>query len=46
MTQNGLNHTMCLNSHTERLMQINLKETLNEFVDSSDIRKNFFAKAS
>ena len=25
MTQNKLNHKMCLNIHTERLMQINLK---------------------
>ena len=35
---------MCLNIHTERLMQINLKEILNEFVDSSDGRKEVFAK--
>ena len=39
-----LNHTMCLNIHTERLTQINLKEILNEFVDSSDRRKKVFAK--
>ena len=44
MTQNRLNHTMCLNIHTETLMQINLKEILNEFVDSSDKRKKVFAK--
>ena len=44
MTQNRLNHTMCLNIHTETLMQINLKEILNEFVDSSDRRKKVFAK--
>ena len=44
MTQNRLNHTMCLNIHTERLIQINLKGTLNEFVDSSDRRKKVFAK--
>ena len=25
-TQNRLNHTMCLNIYTERLMQVNLKE--------------------
>ena len=35
---------MCLNIHTERLIQINLKGTLNEFVDSSDRRKKVFAK--
>ena len=39
MAQNWLNHTICLNIHTERLIQINLKEILNEFVDSSDRRK-------
>ena len=44
MTQNRLNRTMCLNIHTERLMQINLKEILTEFVDSSDRRKKVFAK--
>ena len=44
MTQNRLNHTMCLNIHTERLTQINLKEFLNEFVDFSDKRKKVFAK--
>ena len=36
MTQSRLNHTMCLNIHTERLMQINLKEMLTEFVNSLD----------
>ena len=44
MTKSRLNHTMHLNIHTERLMQINLKEILNEFVDSSDRRKKVFAK--
>ena len=44
MTQKRLNYTMCLNIHTERLTQINLKEILNEFVDSSDRRKKVFAK--
>ena len=44
MTENRLIYTMCLNIHTERLMQINLKEILNEFVDSSDRRKKVFAK--
>ena len=44
MTQNRVNHAICLNIHTERLMQINLKEILNEFADSSDRRKKVFAK--
>ena len=44
MTKNRLNHTMCLNIYTERLMQIDFKEILNEFVDSSDRRKKFFSK--
>ena len=44
MTQNRVNHTMCLNTHIERLMQINLKDILNEFSDSSDKRKKVFRK--
>ena len=44
MTQNRVNHTMCLNIHIERLMQINLKDILNEFSDSSDKRKKVFRK--
>ena len=44
MTQNRLNHAMCLNIHIERLMKINLKDILNEFFDSSDKRKKVFAK--
>ena len=44
MAKNRLNYTLCLNVDTERLMQINLKEILNEFVDSSDGRKKVFAK--
>ena len=35
---------MYLNIHTERLIEINLKEILHEFVDSSDRRKKGFAK--
>ena len=35
---------MYLNIHTERLIEINLKEILHEFVDSSDRRKMGFAK--
>ena len=35
---------MGLNIHTERLMQINSKEILSEFVDSSDNRGRVFAK--
>ena len=35
---------MGLNIHTERLLQINSNEILNEFVDSSDNRKKVFAK--
>ena len=44
MIQNSLNHTVCLNIYTEGPMQINLKEILNEFVNSSDKGKKFFVK--
>lgn len=44
MTQNRLNHTMCLNIHKEKLDAINLKSILNEFIDAVDRRKSIFAK--
>ena len=33
---------MCFNAHTEKLIQIKLKEILNKFVDSSDRKKGFY----
>ena len=33
---------MCFNTHTEKLIQIKLKEILNKFVDSSDRKKGFY----
>ena len=43
MSQNRLNHTMCLNIHKEKLEEINLKLVLNEFIDQSDRRRAVFA---
>ena len=33
---------MCFNTHTEKLIQIKLKEILNKFIDSSDRKKGFY----
>ena len=33
---------MCFNAHTEKLIQIKLKEILNKFVDSSDRKEGFY----
>ena len=33
---------MCFNTHTEKLIQMKLKEILNKFVDSSDRKKGFY----
>ena len=33
---------MCFNAHTEKLIQIKLKEILNKFVDSSDRKKGVY----
>lgn len=44
MSQNRLNHTMCLSVHSEILDDIDLKSVLNEFIDNSDRRKLNFAR--
>ena len=44
MNQNSLNHTMCINVHSEKLNSIDLKLLLNEFIYSNDIRKHVFAQ--
>ena len=43
MTQNRLNHTMCINVHSEKVDSIDLKLLLNEFIDTNDRRKQIFA---
>ena len=43
MTQNRLNHTMCINVHSEKVDSIDLKFLLNEFIDTNDRRKQIFA---
>ena len=42
MTQNRLNHNMCINVHSEKVDSINLKLLLNEFIDTNDRRKQMF----
>ena len=44
MTQNRLNHTMCISVHSEKLEEVDLQTFLNEFIDNSDRRKAVFAK--
>ena len=44
MSQNSLNHTICINVHSEMVDSINLKLLLNEFIDSNDRRKDVFAQ--
>ena len=44
MSQNMLNHTMCLSVHSEKLDAIDLKSVLNEFIDSADRRKLIFGR--
>ena len=42
MTQNWLNHTMCINVHSEKLDSFDLKLLLNEFIHKNDRRKQIF----
>ena len=44
MNQNSLNHTMCINVHSEKLDSIDLKVLLNEFIHSNDRRKHVFGQ--
>lgn len=44
MTQNRLNHTMCLSIHKEKLEVLDLKSVINEFIDTVDRRKTVFAR--
>ena len=44
MSQNRLNHTICINVHFEKVDSIDLKLLLNEFIDSNDRRKHVFAQ--
>ena len=43
MTQNRLNHTMCINLHSEKVDSTDLKLLLNEFIDTNDRRKQILA---
>ena len=44
MSQNRLNHTMCINVHSEKVDSIDLKLLLNEFIDSNGRRKHVFTQ--
>ena len=44
MSQNSLNHTICINVHSEKVDSIDWKLLLNEFIDSNDRRKDVFAQ--
>ena len=44
MSQNRVNHTMCLHVHRDKIEMIDLKSVLNEFIDSVDRRKLKFAR--
>ena len=44
MSQNRLNHTVCINVDSEKVDSIDLKLLLNEFIDSNDRWKHVFAQ--
>ena len=44
INQNRLNHTLCINVHSEKVDSIDLKLLLNELIDSNDRRKHIFSQ--